>query len=255
MGQGNQVTSLQGFVSGLNNQVTGSNSFIHGEQCITNNANCFIGGGYSNQTRADMQFVTGQFAKPRIASAIGFANGGFIDTTTSTVLGSAQTQIFNMYAQTNSTPVGSFCNFLYQSTIGTPGFGIPISVETSSFFMNTVNMSVTGYERAPATGAVAGDGIFYGQYRFHVYWDNNRALSFCDVNGTTAATNTSTVLSTISFTNKLAGTPLIEVACFISTTGTLPNLAGFYALRVKSGGINPTNWLAQMNVGELMAAQ
>jgi hypothetical protein len=214
--------------------------------------------GFSNQTGAGYQTVMGQYCKPRVLDAVALASGAFVNSTATTfVNGSAQTIFFNVHG--TSSNAGQFyplVNFNADGTLAASTNQIAINAESGAFFMHTVNMNLTGYDRKLNTGGTAGGGTFFGQYSFQVFWDhtNTRTLYVQDlVSGSNSASGSSNGVSTVRLFNNLSGNPAITVNVAPTTTATGSNATGYYVIRVASSGTNPVNWLAQINAGELCA--
>jgi len=199
----------------------------------------------------------GQYCRPRVVDAVAYASGALLNAAANTnIPGSAQTVLFNVHGTTNvANTFYALTNYNGDGGVNQATNQITINAESGAFFMHTVNMALTGYDRRLSSGGVAGGGTFYGQYSFQVFWDHTTSQTLYvqdTVSGSNSASGSSNGVSTIRLFNNLSGAPAITVNVAATTTATGANATGYYVIRVASTGANPAAWLAQIQVGELM---
>ena len=182
-----------------------------------------------------------------------------------------KTNWFNLIATTstlanNGTPFILFNGFsvtpdtvnISTTQIPIVAEGYPVGVNTfiQYYYMQNIDMKITGYECKYNSGGGTGDGFFYGKYNFQVYWDDrgNNIYINDGPSGNSISSPFSTILSTTFLTNKLTGNPTVTIVGQVSTlsTGTFVTTTGantargYYTLSVTSTGTNPTNWMAEI---------
>jgi hypothetical protein len=253
------------FTGGCSTIATGDASFAYG---LHGNA-LDIGSaafGFSNTAASDFGHVAGVFAKSRLPAAATVGGAAFSNFAGSAVLpGSGQTNTMNLYCI--SYEDSSTLSLAYVSTTTTfNAIEIPIYVEASNYYMQTVNVKLTGHEQKYSGGSLiaggsAGLGFYYAEYNFHIYWDNQSPpeLYICDSTGTTGGNGSTTSLSTIRAVNKLQNLNTIGLQAFVSSVGTgldgNGNQMGYYRLDItkNSAGTRCINWQAHLTVEEVMA--
>lgn len=189
----------------------------------------------------------GSYAAPRVADALAIAGGYTSTLNNQIVAGSPQTLMVNAFGRTDAADTYTPLIF-WANTGASTNSNLAISVVRSNYLMHSVSLDLQGYEGG--AGGSAGSGFYRGAYQFFTYWDNTalRSIYICDgVTGTTATL--SNTLTPVTTTNKLTGAPTVTATVFASTVTS--NVAGNYAVAVKSSAATATNWLARLNVGEL----
>jgi hypothetical protein len=265
-----QQTSSIGIAShseGFHNIAFGSNSHVGGQNCssigiasyahgASNSATGNFSGtlaGYCNITNAICATAVGQYANARNINAFTFAGMAHSTSSATYLGGTAQTFMMTLggVMPTANTEVPMF---FFGDTVGTTTSNINISIlNANNYFCHTVNLDLTGYERVPVAGATAGNGIFAGTYRFFVYWDGTATpvVRIADRGGSKATSGGFVTLTAIDTTNMLSnGSATVTVKAYMVGNPTGAN----YSITAQSTGY-PLNWLAQIRVGELMAAK
>lgn len=286
--ESNTASGNWSYVCGASNLGSGNlSAILSGQQHIASNSNCVILGGYCNLPRAAYTTTTGQFARPRHPSAFAYASGAFPGSTVTAYggagadfpKGSAQTVWLNMIATTSTLANENAPFVVFNSdsltpdteNISTNRLGVYTEAYTVSanrfiqyYYMQNIDMKITGYERKYNSGGGTGEGFFYGKYNFFVYWDNtpSQTLYLYDFSGANSVSPNSNELSTTFLVNRLTGNPTITVSAQVSTTlrpvfdassGANP-AEGTFAININSSGTNPTNWMAELKISEMVQA-
>ncbi len=240
----NVLTGLYSHIEGASNY--GSNNlYMH----IQGNLNVGAADlvtveGYSTIATAFNSHVIGYYSDGKIPSAFTHSCAVYRNAAGDYVKGSCQYDDLIMAAVTSTNTIA---DFTYQQSFALSSNGIPL---VSPAHGARIRLFITGYEKLPASGGVAGEGVYMGEYVAMMYVDalgNNYML---DSSGTTA-TGTSPIRLTVTprwSVNKLGGTPTVTVY----VDGNFTNSRAYVYINVASATTQNINWSAKVEQIDLL---
>lgn len=200
--------------------------------------------GYSTIAQAFNSHVIGFYSDGKIPGAFTHSCAVYRDASGNFVKGSCQYDDIIMAAVTSTNTV---TDFTYQQSLALSSNGIPL---VSPAHGARIRLFITGYEKLPASGGVAGEGVYMGEYVAMMYVDalgNNYML---DSSGSTA-TGASPIRLTLTprwSVNKLGGTPVVTVYM----DGNFDNSRAYVYINVASATTQYINWSAKVEQIDLL---
>jgi hypothetical protein len=243
-GEGHTLLGAYSHIEGASNY--GSNyMYMHVQGLQTTGAADLVTvQGYSTIGTGFNSHVIGFYADGKIPGAFTHSCAVYRDASGNYVKGSCQYDDLIMAAVTSTNTIA---DFTYQQSFALSSNGIPL---VSPAHGARIRLFITGYEKLPTSGGIAGEGVYMGEYVAMMYVDalgNNYML---DSSGTTA-TGASPIRLTVVprwSVNKLGGTPTVTVY----VDGNFTNSRAYVYINVASGGTQYINWSAKVEQIDLL---
>lgn len=200
--------------------------------------------GYSTIATAFNSHVMGFYSDGKIPGAFTHSCAVYRDASGNFVKGSCQYDDLIMAAVTSTNTV---TDFTYQQSFALSSNGIPL---VSPAHGARIRLFITGYEKLPTSGGIAGEGVFMGEFVAMMYVDALGNNFMLDSSGTTA-TGTNPIRLTVTprwSVNKLSGGPTVTV--FVD--GNFALSRAFIYVNVASGGTQHINWSAKVEQIDLL---
>jgi hypothetical protein len=250
------ASGINSHAEGTDNIASGDSSHAGGEKCTASGFASFAH-GYCNATNNFTATSLGCYAAANTVNALTLASSAHNYAPRGNIPGTSQSLFLTLSGQGIVSNTETQLLYMNNSNTATPWIRININSDGltyTDYFCHTVTVDLTGSENTPVlSGGTSGNGLFFGTYRFYVYWDTSASpvAYIADRSGSKATSGGNVTLTASDATNMLSnGNAAVTVRAYMTSNANFAE----YSITAQSTGW-PLNWLAQVRVGELLSAK